>query len=102
METDIKIIAQRLNRLRNSNTEMETEAFDLVPELTGGLGNTGNEFYGTKVSSFTGSAILIHNPMEGDWTKALLIPESEFGNDGTSDLERVEEALEWLRNSILK
>ena len=93
METNIKIIAQRLNRLRLSRTETETEPFS----LKGYDGNQTNGLCGTKVSSSTGKAILVHSPMKGDWSRALVIPEEQFDN---GSLERVEQALEWFADSL--
>ena len=98
METNIKIIAQRLNRLRLSPSETETEAFSLS-KMDGGKCN-GCEFYGTKISSSSGRAILVHNPMNGDWTRALVIPEEQFTSYGHGNLEMVEQALEWFADTL--
>ena len=96
MENNIKIIAQRLDRLRLSSTEKETEPFS----LSGIDGDQFNGFSGTKVSSSSGKAIMVHSPMNGDWTRALVIPEEEFTNYGYNNLERVEQALEWFADSL--
>ena len=95
METSITVIAQALNRLRLSRTETTWGPFDLTGNCKD-CGCNGNEYYATKIQHPTGSGILVHNPSNGDWTKALLIPESEFTDCGDNNLELVEMALEWL------
>ena len=84
MENEIKKIAQTLAGLLQSE-KTETGPFDFA----------GGEFHGTKVRSSTGTAVLVHEPMNGDWTTALLIPEENFEDIGT-----VVYALEMFKVSI--
>lgn len=51
--------------------------------------NVGEDVYATLVETPTGKAVLLHWPMTGDYTRAILIPESEF-----EDKDRVREAVE--------
>lgn len=48
--------------------------------------------YATIINHKTGKAVLIHAACSGDWTRALLIPEEDFGYD---DLGEIVEALDY-------
>ena len=83
--------AVAIDRFRNDNTQSTFGPFDLTG-CCKGCGRNGCEYYATKISHPTGTAILIHNPCNGDWTKSLLLPEEEFIFG-----ELIESALEWLK-----
>ena len=83
--------AAAIDRFRLDNTQSTFGPFDLTG-FCKGCGRNGNEYYATKISHPTGTAILIHNPCNGDWTKSLLLPEEEFIFG-----EQIESALEWLK-----
>lgn len=46
--------------------------------------------YATIIEHPTGKAVLIHAACEGDWTRAMLIPEEHFDEDITEDSYVVE------------
>lgn len=58
------------------------------------FGVSGEDLFLTKVKNPTGTAILLSWAFEGDFTRALVIPSSEFYREQDGTLGRVVEALE--------
>lgn len=86
-ENELQRQAQELEKLLYSS---EKESILLTVCL--------EELYATRISHKTGKAILIHWGLDGDYSRALIIPQSEF--EGYDDLSRVIEALEQFYDQL--
>ena len=92
LRLDVAGAAETLERFFHLDKERTTIGpFDLNGWCEG-CGCNGFELYATKVEHPTGKGILVHNPCNGQYTRALLIPEEEFIYG-----ENLREALEWLK-----
>ena len=53
-----------------------------------------------RIENPTGTAVLVGWPLNGDFTRALVIPSDEFYNDEEEELPRVLEALEYSLSEL--
>lgn len=94
---DIRPISKKLKKLLDKTPVGETVLFLDEKELEE-INGICEPLYATRLKVKGDDAIFVHYGADGDWTKALLIPESNFfGIDEDDDqYAQVDEALEWL------
>ncbi len=94
---DIRPLSRQLKQLLDTITVGETVLFLDENELEK-INGICEPLYGTRCPINGNDAIIVHYGADGDWTKALLVPESNFfGIDEEDDqYAQVDEALEWF------
>ena len=94
---DIRSLSRKLKLILDTTPVGETTLFLDEKELEEVKGIC-ESLYATRVKMKGDDAIFVHYGADGDWTKALLVPESNFfGIDEDDDqYAQVDEALEWF------
>ena len=94
---DIRSLSRKLKLILDTTPVGETTLFLDEKELEEVKG-IREPLYATRVKVKGDDAIFVHYGADGDWTKALLVPESNFfGIDEDDDqYAQVDEALEWF------
>lgn len=64
-----------------------------LPNLSDDDPESNNPLHATVISHPTGKAVLLHWGLNGDWTGALLLPETLFDED---NLQSVQDGIEWF------
>jgi len=94
---DIRPLSRKLKHLLDTTPVGETVLFLNENELAE-VNGIHEPLYATRNPVNGDNAIIVHYGADGDWTKALLVPESNFfGIDEDDDqYAQVDEALEWF------
>ena len=96
---DIKSLVKDLQEFMNNSKDGDTRVFidSLSLETINGI---GEDLY---MTNYRNIGVFVHYGVEGDWTKAVLIPVDNFPNEtvGENDLSSADEALEWFFDLLL-
>lgn len=94
---DIRSLSRKLKQLLDKTPVGETVLFLDEKELEK-INGICEPLYATRVRVKGDDAIFVHYGADGDWTKALLVPESNFFSIDEDDDQyaQVDEALEWF------
>ena len=97
----IRKIAKRMKRLLAATKEPDTISSSRVIFVNDtdfcGLNDDDYPVYASVIQTKEGEkAILLHAPLNGDWTKALLIPAENFQEEEPEFYTNAEEGLDWF------
>lgn len=89
---DIKPIVATIKQFYDNSKTGETKLL-FEPQELDEINGIWEDLYMTHVFN---NAILIHYADNGDWTKALLIPEENFTEEDEDNYSPADEAIEWF------